>query len=98
MDFFKKALQYFEDDEKKNENLLGKFLEFSTSLKNLPRTGQFPNGQKLVIRFLPLPSETLPVAHTCFFAIDFPVYNTLEETKTKLYKAIEMGALPFAIS
>jgi len=92
-DFFKRTLKEFSLNE------LKRFLIFAVSMENLPASGKFPNNQKISVRFLPLEADILPVAHTCFFALDVPQYQTFDEMRQKLRKAVELGAtMPFAIS
>eukprot|EP00392_Amoebophrya_sp_AT5.2_P000003 g3.t1 len=76
-----------------------RFLTFAVSLSRLPRSGRFPGGQKLSVRFLGGDDqEMLPAAHTCTWTLDMPAYDTHERMLRKLRQAIEGAALPFAVS
>jgi len=78
---------------------LENFLEFAVSMRRLPVSGTFPNGQKIAVRFVAGDDDDkLPTAHTCMFAVDMPPYASQDQMLSKLRQAIRMGALPFAIS
>ena len=63
---------------------LRRFLVFATGSPSLPREA---NAFEIQIRAQPK-SNSLPVAHTCFFHVDVPDYDSEEEFITKLMTAI----------
>lgn len=81
--FFWQALREFDVNERSD------FLKFVWGRARLPNTKEeFPQRFKLQ-SFNKSPAENyLPVAHTCFFALELPRYPTLELLKAKLRYAI----------
>lgn len=64
------------------------FVRFAWGRSRLPPAKSFSVKMKLT----PSVSNTLPVAHTCFFSIEMPNYTTEDEMKHGLLTAIHFGA------
>eukprot|EP00327_Prymnesium_parvum_P027476 CAMPEP_0195591054 /NCGR_PEP_ID=MMETSP0814-20130614/34454_1 /TAXON_ID=97485 /ORGANISM="Prymnesium parvum, Strain Texoma1" /LENGTH=309 /DNA_ID=CAMNT_0040730097 /DNA_START=1 /DNA_END=930 /DNA_ORIENTATION=- len=66
------------------------FLAFSWGRNRLPLTDADWGGNTMKIHTLetPKPNGHFPVAHTCFFSIEWPKYTTREIAKDKLLYAI----------
>jgi hypothetical protein len=92
---FRRVLGSFTPDE------LSMFLRFATGIGRLPASRGFPNGQKLKIRFMPdgtaEAQDRLPSAHTCFWVVDMPCYDSFMDMASKLRQAIA-APQPFALS
>jgi hypothetical protein len=64
------------------------FLRFAWGRSRLPPPAQLAQSPlKIALLDTPRPDDTLPQAHTCFFAIDLPAYTTLEACRSKLLYA-----------
>jgi E3 ubiquitin-protein ligase HUWE1 len=79
------------------------FLQFVTGSSKVPLAGfselQGMRGiQKFSINKANGPAGALMSAHTCFNALDLPVYNSEEEMKEKLLYAISEGSGGFGFA
>eukprot|EP00656_Telonema_subtile_P016446 TRINITY_DN18688_c0_g1_i2.p1 TRINITY_DN18688_c0_g1~~TRINITY_DN18688_c0_g1_i2.p1 ORF type:complete len:580 (-),score=186.68 TRINITY_DN18688_c0_g1_i2:103-1842(-) len=82
--FFWAALEGFSEDDKSN------FLRFVWGRSKLPvSSAGFEEGFKMCKMTRGNdPDKMLPLAHTCFFQLDLPVYTTLEITRDKILYAV----------
>jgi len=81
--FFWRALESFSETERQM------FLRFAWGRSRLPPASQMGSQTfKLALIDSARPDETLPMAHTCFFAADLPNYSTYEALRSKLLYAI----------
>ena len=64
------------------------FVRFAWGRSRLPPAKEFTTKMKLT----PAGREKLPVAHTCFFSVELPLYTTEEEMRHGLMTAIHYGA------
>lgn len=64
----------------------GQFLRFAWGRSRLPAGGKFT--EKMRIDATSNDITHLPQAHTCFFSIELPAYNSLEMMRDKIVKAI----------
>jgi hypothetical protein len=71
------------------------FVRFAWGRSKLPR-GAWPKnykGEQVKFKIVPkLNSTGLPLAHTCFFLIELPVYPDLETMRSRLTVALTYGA------
>ncbi|EJK52993.1 hypothetical protein THAOC_27648, partial [Thalassiosira oceanica] len=79
------------------------FLQFVTGSSKVPLAGfselQGMRGvQKFSITKVVNQESSLPSAHTCFNALDLPVYSSEEDMKSKLLMAISEGAGGFGFA
>merc|ERR1712086_70383 len=79
------------------------FLQFVTGSSKVPLAGfsELPGMrgvQKFSINKASGSTGALMCAHTCFNAIDLPVYKSEEETKDKLLYAISEGSVGFGFA
>eukprot|EP00929_Paragymnodinium_shiwhaense_P108404 TRINITY_DN74726_c0_g1_i1.p1 TRINITY_DN74726_c0_g1~~TRINITY_DN74726_c0_g1_i1.p1 ORF type:complete len:1815 (+),score=457.75 TRINITY_DN74726_c0_g1_i1:569-5446(+) len=89
--FFCDVLQDFTAEE------LSMFLRYATGTARIPANRRYPNGQKLTIRFMPDHLDRLPSAHTCFWVVDVPPYESVDDMMVKLRQAIA-APQPFYLS
>jgi hypothetical protein len=65
------------------------FLRFAWGRSRLPPPSQWGSQTfKLALLDAARPDETLPMAHTCFFAADIPAYTSYDALRSKLLYAI----------
>lgn len=81
---FWKVLESFSDEEK------SLYLKFVWGRSRLPLVDE-KFGDKHTIKLIQPPNcdQSLPIAHTCFFAIDIPKYSTEEIMRDKFLYAIK---------
>jgi len=60
--------------------------------------GGFTGGKKVTLNNVGSDQDRLPVAHTCYYELDLPKYETKEVLKEKLIKAVFMGKEGFFIA
>ncbi|KAI9290535.1 hypothetical protein K502DRAFT_298267, partial [Neoconidiobolus thromboides FSU 785] len=95
--WFWRAVRSFDQSER------AKLLQFATGTSKVPLGGfnslQGSNGvQKFQIHRDFASSKRLPSAHTCFNQLDIPQYESYEELRQQLLKAIEECSTGFAFS
>ena len=80
---FWRVLESFSDEEK------SLYLKFVWGRSRLPLVDE-KFGDKHTIKLISPPNldQSLPIAHTCFFAIDIPRYSTEEIMKEKFLYAV----------
>ena len=81
---FWKVMESFTDDER------SRYVRFAWGRSRLPSaTGLWTSKHKLTRRSGP--EKQLPIAHTCFFSVEMPVYTTEEGMRWGLTTAITFG-------
>lgn len=78
------VLESFTNDER------AMFVRFTWGRSRLPRSGRWEN--QFTIVKCGTDTDRLPVAHTCFFQLDLPPYETEDDLRMKLLLAINDGA------
>eukprot|EP00475_Leptophrys_vorax_P015607 TRINITY_DN2190_c0_g1_i1.p1 TRINITY_DN2190_c0_g1~~TRINITY_DN2190_c0_g1_i1.p1 ORF type:complete len:1987 (+),score=619.90 TRINITY_DN2190_c0_g1_i1:517-5961(+) len=79
--FFWQTLRSFNTEERQL------FLRFVWGRNRLPASDR-DWSQQFTINGMRASDETLPVAHTCFFSLDLPLYSTFEICRNKIHYAI----------
>eukprot|EP01129_Flabellula_baltica_P006333 TRINITY_DN2361_c0_g1_i2.p1 TRINITY_DN2361_c0_g1~~TRINITY_DN2361_c0_g1_i2.p1 ORF type:complete len:407 (-),score=96.79 TRINITY_DN2361_c0_g1_i2:75-1295(-) len=78
--------------EEFDQDLLSKFVQFTTGSKKVPVGGfahlQGSSGDSKMFTIRASPNEGLPTAHSCFNRLELPSYGSVEETREKLLYAI----------
>jgi hypothetical protein len=77
------------------QELLSDFLFFVSGCSKLPSNG-FENFRLKVQKTTAHP-DSLPVSHTCFNQIDFPIYSSIDVMREKILIALKEGSIGFYI-
>jgi len=64
------------------------FLRFVWGRNRLPATDNDWGSETFSIKALNVSTDSLPIAHTCFFSIDLPPYKSFKQCRDKLLYAI----------
>jgi hypothetical protein len=80
---FWEVLESFTNDQR------SRFIDFAWGRSRLPRPGTW--NKSLGLTRLGTDPNTLPIAHTCFFNVELPPYETFEQASKMLTIAVEFG-------
>lgn len=81
---FWEAMASFSDEQRSD------FVRFAWGRSRLPR-GKWPQPFKLTKKGGRDSTQSLPVAHTCFFSVELPPYTSMEQMKSMLLATINFG-------
>lgn len=81
---FWEAMASFSDEQRSD------FVRFAWGRSRLPR-GKWPQPFKLTKKGGRDSTQSLPVAHTCFFSVELPPYTSMEQMRSMLLATINFG-------